>query len=86
MLKLEPTEAEHVLLPFAPVSDRLENLARELDGIARDRGLSESSRHADQRLLQEEMGLDASDVRLLREAAQTLRERRTSRSTVDERH
>ena len=86
MLKLEPTEAEQVLLPFVAASGRLENLARELDRIARDRGSETSSTHADQRLLREEVGLAASDVRLLREAAATLRERRATRSVVNERH
>jgi adenine-specific DNA-methyltransferase len=85
MLKLEPSEAEQVLLPFAAASDRLENLASELDRIARECGPEASSERADQVLLREEIGLAASDVRLLREAAGTLRERRTSRSVVDER-
>jgi adenine-specific DNA methylase len=84
MLKLEPGEAEQVLLPFVKASDRLDNLARELDRVARDRGPVASAERADQALLREELGLAAGDVRLLRKAAEALRERRTSRSAVNE--
>lgn len=86
LLKLEPTEAERVLLPFVGADDRLKELALELDCIARDRGPGAASQRADEALLRRELGLEAGDVRLLRQAAGVLRERRASRSAVDERH
>ncbi len=86
MLKLEPGEAERVLMPFALQRDDLEALAVELDEIARSKGDQACSAHADRRLLREGLGLSAADVRLLRESAALLRRRRTSRSVLDERY
>jgi len=86
MLKLEPSEAEQVLLPFLARKDKLEALVVELDQIARSRGAEACSQHADQTLLRHELGLSAADVRLLYSSARLLRERRLSRSFVNVRH
>jgi adenine-specific DNA-methyltransferase len=86
MLKLEPGEAGQVLLPFGMRNDNLEGLAVELDQIARSKGDEACARHADQQLLRRELGLSAADVRLLRDSATLLRERRTSRSVLNERY
>lgn len=86
MLKLEPTEAGNVLLPFWAKKDKLEALAIELDQIARTKGGEPCLEHADQALLRRGLGLSAADVLLLRESGMLLRERRTSRNLMDERH
>jgi len=85
LLKLEPGEAEQVLLPSVSGNADLEVLATELDQIARGSGDAACSQHADQSLLRRELGLSASDVQLLRETAELLRERRALRSVADER-
>ncbi|MCL5742617.1 MAG: SAM-dependent methyltransferase, partial [Acidobacteria bacterium] len=85
MLKLEPTEAERVLVPITPKKDNLEALALELDQIARSRGEEACVSHADHSLLRRRLGLSVADVRLLCDSAALLRERRTSRSILDER-
>ncbi len=84
LLKLEPTEAESVLLPFVPTDDRLKDLAVEFDEIARTGNSEELRERADQALLRKELGLSSSDIRLLHQAARMLRERRTSRSRANE--
>jgi hypothetical protein len=86
MLKLEPGEAGRVVLPSVTRSDTLEALATELDQIARSRGDEACSHHADHYLLRRGLGLSAAEVRLLRESALLLRQRRMSRSVLDERH
>ena len=86
MLKVEPGEAERVMLPFVAKNGSLEALAVELDQIARSRGDEACNRCADQQLLRRGIGLSASDVHLLRASADVLRERRTSRSVSDDRH
>lgn len=85
MLKLEPTEAERVLVPIIPKKDNLDALALELDQVARSRGEEACVSYADQALLRRRLGLSAADVRLLYDSAALLRERRTSRSILDER-
>lgn len=85
MLKLEPTEAERVLLPIIPKNDNLEALAIELDQIARSSGEAECQRQADDCLLRRSLGLSVADIRLLRDAGLLLRQRRISRSVLDER-
>jgi hypothetical protein len=80
MLKLEPTEAEDVLLPFPNNAPDLESLARELDSVSRARGDAFSERLADRHLLQGGLGLSASDCNLLRAAADMLHARRLCRN------
>jgi len=86
MLKLEPTEAERVLVPILAKKDNLEALAAELDYIARSGGDEACQNHADAHLLRRGLGLSVADVRLLRESAVLLRGRRNSRSVLDERN
>ncbi len=86
MLKLEPTEAERVLVPIIARKDTLEALAVELDQIARSGGDEACEEYADRQLLRRGIGLSAADVRLLRESAVLLRQRRMSRSILDERY
>jgi hypothetical protein len=86
MLKLEPSEAERVLVPIVAERDGLESLATDLDEIARSSGEAECQKCADDFLLRQSIGLSAGDVRLLRDSALLLRERRVSRSVSDERH
>jgi adenine-specific DNA methylase len=85
MLKLEPTEAEQVLLP-AVGGNKLDELASDLNEIARIRGDQECKRLGDERLLRHDLGLSTSDIECLRLAADALRSRRSARSSVDERN
>jgi adenine-specific DNA methylase len=85
MLKLEPGEAERVVVPAPPNHDSLGDLAAELDHLSRSRGMEACSEHADRQLLQRRLGLSAADIRLLRESALALRERRTCRSVPNAR-
>ena len=86
MLKLEPTEAERVLVPITSKRDDLEDLAVELDRIARSGRDEACEERADRQLLRRGLGLSAADVRLLRESALLLRQRRMARSVLNERH
>ena len=80
MLKVEPTEAELVLLPSIPANQCLESLAGELDEIARKRGDSACREYADEHLLHRQLGLTTKDVLHLRAAADQLASRRSSRN------
>jgi len=80
MLKLEPGEAEQVLVPFVPGSEGLEALGCHLDEITRTHGAVASTQLANDQLLMEDMGLTAGEVRILYKAAETLRQRRTTRN------
>jgi hypothetical protein len=82
MLKLEPTEAERVLVPWpdSVAGSRLASLADELDELVRGGGVEEALVRADAAILQGALGLGRRDCQLLRRAATTLRERRYSRS------
>ncbi|MBM4037062.1 MAG: SAM-dependent DNA methyltransferase [Planctomycetes bacterium] len=77
MLKLEPTEAGNVLLAASgPGDGHLDGLARELDCMLR-RGEQTAARDlADRTLLIGGLGLDEKDCRVLRRAADLLRQRR----------
>lgn len=81
MLKLEPTEAERVLLavPQMPLR-RATSFARELDLILRGNEKERAQTIADDTILKDNLGLSAGDCRLLRRAADQLRLRRQSRS------
>jgi hypothetical protein len=84
MLKLEPREAESVVIA-SPPSDAslLVDLAQELDAMVR-RGLEkEAQLRADEAILQRGIGMHRAECEWLRKAALTLRERRYLRSTVN---
>ncbi|MGC8638843.1 MAG: hypothetical protein ACP5XB_03065 [Isosphaeraceae bacterium] len=78
MLKLEPTEAESVLVPRLDSRQvpKLVELSSELDELARKMGDDTARERADQAILQEMMGLTKDECGLLRAAAVTLRTRR----------
>jgi hypothetical protein len=83
MLKLEPTEAENVLVPVPPlgqIDDSLNHLAEELDILARQGKQRILQERVDHMVLQERLGLSSADCRILQGAADTLRERRYTRS------
>jgi hypothetical protein len=78
MLKLEPTEAERVLIP-APAKAaiaRLVSLSEELDALVRTRVDELAWKRADEIILKDMIGLSERDCKLLRLAADTLRRRR----------
>jgi adenine-specific DNA-methyltransferase len=79
MLKLEPTEAQRVILP-TPLRTNGDELATELDTIARTRGDDAARRYADTVVLRRGIGLTIQECALLREAATALHERRYQRS------
>jgi adenine-specific DNA-methyltransferase len=78
MLKLEPTEAENVLIPCLDRRElpKLVELSSELDDLARKVGDEAARERADQVILQDTMGLSKDECRLLRSAAVKLRTRR----------
>jgi hypothetical protein len=79
MLKLEPGEAGHVVLPCPGNRSQLDDLAEELDELARKQGDAASAQAADRQLLQKGLGLSVADCNLLRNGAETLRSRRMTR-------
>jgi adenine-specific DNA-methyltransferase len=80
MLKLEPSEAERVLVPSLPANTDLEDFAAELDRIARTRGDSACNDAANERLLRRGLGLSVADIAILSSAAAELRTRRSTRN------
>jgi hypothetical protein len=84
MLKLEPTEAEKVLVPQLQSSPGLllAELAQEMDALLRKDGREAALAYADVQILQKGLGLDAHDCNLLRRAAEVLQGRRYSRSPL----
>ena len=86
MLKLEPTEAENVLIP-APVraaTSRLSDLAADLDEVVRSDGDEASQARADEVILVKMLGLSKGDCDLLKSAAVALRSRRGYRDSAHE--
>jgi adenine-specific DNA methylase len=79
MLKLEPTEAERVLIAAIRGSDA-DGLVSELDTLLRSGRDRECSDLADNNLLIGGLGLSKSDCLILNQAASSLRERRAARS------
>ena len=79
MLKLEPTEAERVLVacPTHAVAQSAA-LAAGLDSLVRSGHSAEAEEQADGAILRS-IGLSTTDCRILRDAADALRERRYSR-------
>jgi tRNA1(Val) A37 N6-methylase TrmN6 len=81
MLKLEPSEAENVLLACPSAGDGvLVQLAEELDALVRTGGDAAAQTRADTAILKERIGLGDSDCDLLRKSAQTLQKRRLGRA------
>lgn len=81
MLKLEPTEAEHVLVPLVHLPlGQTGQLAKTMDKLLRS-GRDEDARElADEIFLMKGLGLSRRDCTLLWEATKSLRIRRKSRS------
>jgi adenine-specific DNA-methyltransferase len=83
MLKLEPTEAERVLIPNIILKHRkFLGLAVELDVMTRHGRDEEARRLADEAILREELGLRKVDCISLANAATALRSRRYARSVA----
>jgi hypothetical protein len=81
MLKLEPSEAARVLLPRADAFnfDELEDLAEELDAISRRSEDATVEEAADRKALRRALGLTEVECAALRNAADSLRDRRMRR-------
>lgn len=77
MLKLEPSEARRVRLALA---ENTKDLEAELDTLLRANHIAEARSLADRELLQKGLGLSPRDCATLREAAQSLRDRRYYRT------
>ena len=75
MLKLEPREAERVLLPDVIDSASFEDVAVEVDKLIRDGREDEARRLADEATL-EQHGFTAGDCNRLARAAEILIQRR----------
>ena len=83
MLKLEPTEAENVVIASSQRHNgRLVELAEELNALARNSDEATMQIRADAVVLQDGLGLSQKDCGLLRKAADSLRQRRYSRGTT----
>jgi adenine-specific DNA-methyltransferase len=81
MLKMEPTEAEKVIIATGGCSNGdLLDLSKELDALARRGEMETCHQLADAFILQKKLGLGKSDCDLLSKAAKKLRDRRYSRS------
>lgn len=80
MLKLEPTEAESVVVPW-PTDGSLAvaDLSAQLNELLRKGDLATARNRADSVILRDCLGLTSRECSLLRTAADTLRERRCSR-------
>ena len=80
MLKLEPTEAERVLIP-APGNGPFPNsLPEEMDVLLRAGRDPEAQKLADHHFLQQGLGLSRRDCGMLQRGIEILRERRYARS------
>lgn len=77
MLKLEPREAQKVILPVE--SQTSEELLAELSLLQRAGRLNDAQNLADERLLVQGLGLSKRDIGSLRETAMLLRDRRHKR-------
>jgi Xaa-Pro aminopeptidase len=80
MLKLEPTEAESVMLPWPANKRGLLEAAAELDLLARAKGDAATVREADAAILRTRLYLTNAEVNLLQYAAACLQERRLARA------
>jgi hypothetical protein len=81
MLKLEPTEAERVVVANGKMKKtEATGLVRELDRMIRAGKEREAQNVVDERVLRNGLGLSAIDCAILRSATETLRNRRTIRT------
>jgi hypothetical protein len=81
MLKMEPSEAENVVLPAGIAGNgRLEVLARELDTLVRQGRDRTAQAFADRELLIGGLGISEKDCTSLRRAAECLHARRYGRA------
>jgi adenine-specific DNA-methyltransferase len=81
MLKLEPTEAERVVVANATMKKtEAVGLVRELDRMIRVEKEQDAQNLVDQRVLRDGLGLSASDCATLQRATETLRNRRRMRT------
>lgn len=79
MLKLEPTEAENVMLPWPANLRGLLDTGAELNLLARTKSDAAAMHVADTRILRERLNLTRREVSLLQSAAARLQERRLAR-------
>lgn len=80
MLKLEPTEAERVLVPCMRLSDeQTTELGRALDALLRAGREKDALALADEALLVRGLGLSRRECVILREVAEALQQRRRDR-------
>ncbi len=83
MLKVEPTEAENVIVATGQLGNgELLDFSRELDALMRRGEVETCHRLADDLVLQRQLGLSKTDCDVLWNAAQVLRNRRYSRSAA----
>lgn len=82
MLKMEPTEAESVLVASGVSQAKLKDVSVALDEILRTSGDGVANGYADKMILQRELGLTPGDCALLQQSAQTLRARRYHHGTT----
>ncbi len=80
MLKLEPTEAEMLLIPNLSRNRDGADFEIEVDRLVRAGSAAEVQVIVDRRFLQEGLGLSKRECTLLRQGAELLRERRYARS------
>jgi adenine-specific DNA methylase len=84
MLKLEPTEAENVLIATGGFNNGdLCDLSKELDALVRRGEMNVCRQLADDTVLRSQLGLSKGDCLLLSESARRLRNRRYSRSAKE---
>ncbi|MBN1347753.1 MAG: N-6 DNA methylase [Phycisphaerae bacterium] len=83
MLKLEPTEAAQLSIPFwSGRSQALAELVGQVDSLLRSGREEAAYQQADAVILKAELGLSSKECRLLAEAADALRQRRYSRGSA----
>lgn len=75
LLKLEPSEARQVLLPYPQISQDL-SLSQELETLYRNNGAEAAQNYADVTILQDLLGLSKQDCVLLNDAATELSTKR----------
>ncbi len=80
MLKLEPSEAQRVLVTLPELAPKpLNNTTNKIDHLLRDNKWTEAMLVADHAVLRQTLGLDDEEIQLLRQGAKELREKRYSR-------
>lgn len=82
LLKLEPGEANRVILPLPPIfrdARAVRGFVVELDSLVRSGDWTEALDLGDRTILQDGLGLSKDDCRLLREATEQLSRRRRQR-------